>query len=166
MNQKDKSLFGSVLLGIMIALLVIVLTVLAYFIYNNSVNSADKFSTDVYHQVNYSQAVKASGKSYLNVKWPLFTDDSWEYKELDYNGEKYVVGSCKVTAEGNPEKIDVVCVFQMHGRNVQTAFFSAGDKIYYDGINYTNYIINETLEKTNSGLSWNVTTTSPAVATF
>lgn len=57
MNQNDKSSFGSVLLGIMIALLVIVLTVLAYFIYNNSVNSADRFGTDVYHQVHYSQAV-------------------------------------------------------------------------------------------------------------
>ena len=118
---------------------------------------------DVYHQVHYSQAVKSSGKTYLNVKWPFFTDDSWEYKSLDYNGEQYVVGNCKVTAEGNPEKIDVICVFQMKGRTVMTAFFAAGDKIYYDGINFTNYLINEALESSNSGIRWNLTTTSPAV---
>lgn len=163
MNQNDKSTFGSVLLGIMIAILVILLTILAYFIYNNSVNSADRFGTDVYHQVHYSQAVKSSGKTYLNVKWPFFTDDSWEYQSLDYNGEQYVVGNCKVTAEGNPEKIDVICVFQMKGRTVMTAFFAAGDKIYYDGINYTNYLINEALEDSNSGIRWNLTTTSPAM---
>lgn len=165
MNQDNKSSFGSVLLGIMIALLVIVLTILGYLIYNNSVNSADQFGTDLYHRINYSQSVKSCGKSYLNVKWPFFTDDSWEFKPLDYNGQQYVIGSCKVTAEGNPEKIDVICVFQMEGRNVKDAFFAAGDKIYYDGISFTDYLLNEAL-KTNAETAWNVTTTIPADETL
>ena len=141
MENEKKSSFGYVFLGIMIALLVMVATVFAYFIYNDSKNAGNTFGTVFYHSYNYSQAVKTSGKSYLNVKWPFVTDSSWKFQPLEYNGEQYVLGTCKVTAEDNPEKIDVYCIFQLDGRKVLTSFFATKDKVYYDGIGYSGYFI-------------------------
>lgn len=152
MENEKKSSAGYVFLGIMIAVLVMVATVFAYFIVNDHKNADAKFGTDVYHSVNYSQAVKTSGKTYLNVKWPFFTDSSWKFQPLEFNGKQYVLGTCKVTAKDNPEKVDVYCIFQLEGKKVLTSFFATKDKVYYDGIGYTGYFIASLL---GNGITYN-----------
>lgn len=149
-ETHNKSVWGSIFLGIMVALLALVVFGLGYFIYNSSVNSADEYGTDIYHKFNYSQAVKQCGSRFLNVKWPFFTDSSWKFESMEYNGQQYVVGTCKVVAEGNPEKIDVSCVFQLQGRQVTNAFFAAGGKIYHDGINFTSSLLEEIFGSTSA----------------
>lgn len=161
-NQQEKSTFGSVLLGVMIALLIVVVLAVGYYVYNTSVNSANEYGTDWFHRFNYSQAVKQCGNRYLNVKWPLFTDSSWAFQPYDHFDEEYVIGTCKVTAEGNPEKIDVICVFQIKGRTVENAFFAAGDKVYHDGIAFTRQLLNEILGSAFSNTNWELASqTSP-----
>lgn len=163
--QQEKSTFGSVLLGVMIALLIVVALAVGYYIYNTSVNSANEYGIDWFHRFNYSQAVKQCGSRYLNVKWPLFTDTSWAFQPYEHFEEEYVIGTCKVTAEGNPEKIDVACVFRIDGRNVENAFFAAGDKVYHDGIGFTRQLLNEILNPNSSDSSSQhriITTTATA----